>query len=184
MIRWMSFSILLLTVVAVSLGEEPAAGLVTVKLRVTGLFQPDRVQDLRDVMELIPDAKLVSVDYDNAEAVFEYDPRIAFNKTPPEKFAERLDNAVRMNSRSTFTIKPLSTTPKEKLEHVEIGVLGLDCKGCALGAYEAVAKIDGVVQATVSFKDELLKAKIDPEKTNREALEAALMRIRVELKKP
>lgn len=163
---------------------EPTTNLATIKVRVTGLFQPDREQDLREVMELIPDAKLVSVDYANAEAVFEYDPQTSFNKATPDKFPERLDNAVRTNSRSTFGVKPLSTTPKEKLQRIEIGVVGLDCKGCALAAYEAVARIDGVEQATASFKDGLVTAKFDPEKTNREALEAALMKARVELKKP
>jgi copper chaperone CopZ len=164
--------------------DEPNPELATIKLRVTGLFQPDREQDLREVMLKIPAAKLVSIDYANAEAVFEYDPQKSFDKAKPDKIPERLDNAVRTNSYSTFGIKPLSTTSKEKLQRVEIGVVGLDCKGCALAAYESVARIEGVVQATASFKDGLVSAKFDPEKTNREALEAALMKARVELKKP
>lgn len=174
---------LLVTSSALGSADEPT-GLATIKVRVTGLFQPDREQDLREVMLLIPDAKLVSLDYANAEALFEYDPKTSFNKATPDKFPERLDNAVRTNSRSTFGVKPLSTTPKEKLQRIEIGVVGLDCKGCALAAYEAVARIDGVEQATASFKDGLVTAKFDPEKTNRDALEAALVKARVELTKP
>jgi copper chaperone CopZ len=164
--------------------DEPTAELARIKVRVTGLFQPDRERDLREVMLLVPEAKLVSIDYANAEAVFEYDPLKSFNKPTPANFPERLDNAVRTNSHSTFGIKPASSTPKEKLQKIEIGVLGLDCKGCALAAYESVARVDGVEQATASFKDGLVTAKFDPEKTNREALVAALERARVELKKP
>ena len=156
----------------------------TIKLRVTGLFSPDREADLREVMLKIPDAKLVSIDYANAEALFEYDPTKSFDKAKPDKIPERLDNAVRTNSYSTFSIKPLSSTPKDKLQKIEIGVVGLDCKGCALAAYECVARIEGVDQATVSFKDGLVTAKFDPEKTNRAALEEALTKARVELKKP
>lgn len=177
-------SVLGIVFAGVSRGAEPTTDLATIKVRVTGLFQPDREQDLREVMLLIPDAKLLSIDYANAEAVFEYDPKTSFNKATPDKFPERLDNAVRTNSRSTFGIKPASTTPKDKLQRIEIGVVGLDCKGCALAAYESVARVDGVEQATASFKDGLVTAKFDPERTNREALEAALVKARVELKKP
>lgn len=159
--------------------QEPA----TIKLRVMGLFSPDRETDLREVMLKIPDAKLLSIDYANAEVVFEYDPTKSFEKAKPEKIPERLDNAVRTNSYSTFSIKPLSTTPKDKLQKCAIGVVGLDCKGCALAAYESVARIEGVEQATASFKDGLVTARFDPEKTNRGALEEALTKARVELKK-
>ncbi len=166
----------------VSQSQEPAPP-ATIKLRVNGLFSPDREADLREVMVQIPDARLLSIDYANAEAVFAYEANKSFDKAKPEKIPERLDNAVRTHSRSTFSIKPLSTTPKEKLQAVEIGVVGLDCKGCALAAYESVARIEGVEQATASFKDGLVTAKFDPEKTNRGALEEALTKARVELKK-
>ena len=181
--RLITVALVLASLASVSRGKEPTPELVKIKLRVTGLFSPDREQDLRDVMLKITDARLISIDYANAEAVFEYDPLKAFDKAKSDKIPERLDNAVRTNSFSTFSIKPLSATPKEKLQRIEIGVVGLDCKGCALAAYEAVAKIDGVDQATCSFKDGLVTAKFDPEKTNREALEAALVKARVELKK-
>ena len=62
-------------------------------------------------------------------------------------------------------------------------MFGLDCKGCALAAYESIAKLDGVEQATVNFKVGLVTAMIDPKKTDRAALEAALKQKQVELKK-
>ena len=171
-------------IAGVSQAQEPTTESATIKLRVTGLFSPDREQDLREVMLLIPDATLKSIDYAAAEAVFEYNPQKSFDKAKPDKIPERLDNALRTHSRSTFGIKPLSTTPADKLQAVEIGVVGLDCKGCALAAYESVARLDGVVQATASFKTGLVTAKFDPEKTNRTALEEALTKAQVALKKP
>ncbi|QDU27293.1 Heavy-metal-associated domain protein [Anatilimnocola aggregata] len=153
-------------------------------LRVTGLFAPDREADLRELMMLIPDVALVSVDYLQAEAVFEYEPNKAFDKAKPDKIPERIDNAIRTNSRGTFGAKPLSGLAKDKLQNVDISVVGLDCKGCALAAYESVAKVDGVERATASFKTGLVTARFDPAKTDRAALEAALVKARVELKKP
>lgn len=182
--KYFNLLLVLAGFVSAASAQDRPAETAAIKLRVTGLFSPDRVNDLKQVMSLIPDARLVSVDYNQAEAVFEYDANKSFDKAKPDKIPERLDNAVRTGSRSTFGIKPLSMTPKDKLQTIEIGVLGLDCKGCALGAYESVAKIDGVDQATVDFKEGIVKAHIDPEKTNRETLEAALVRARVELKKP
>jgi copper chaperone CopZ len=63
-------------------------------------------------------------------------------------------------------------------------VLGLDCKACALAAYESIAKIDGVEQATASFRDGLVTARIDPARTSRAALEEILKKRGVTLKGP
>ena len=170
-------------IVAFAADEKPAV-LQDFKYRVTGLFAPDRVEDLRKLVAQLPDVKLVSVDYKSAEAVFSYDPAKLGGGGKPEKAMERLDNLVRNASRSTFGIKPLCTTPRDQLTLIEVGVLGLDCKGCAFAAYEAVAKLDGVEQATASFKIGLVTALIDPKKTDRAAIEAALKQRQVELKKP
>ena len=62
-----------------------------------------------------------------------------------------------------------------------IGVAGLDCKGCAYGAYRTLAKIDGVERATVYFKQWIVTARVDPSKTNREALVAALKKAEVDV---
>ena len=150
------------------------------KHRVTGLFQPDRVDDLRKVVAPLPDVTLVSVDYKSAEAVFNYD-AAKLGGGKPEKALEHLDNLIRNASRSTFGIQPLSATPREKLTPVEINVFGLDCKACALVAYEAVAKIDGVEQATASFKEGRVTALIDGTKTRRESLVEALKKAHVEI---
>ncbi len=156
----------------------------TAKHRVTGLFSREREEDLREAMKSIADVALVSIDFDVAEATFSYDPaKICQKKNPtPKEVLERLDNLLKQSSRHTFGAAPLCETPREKLTRVEIGVLGLDCKGCALGAYESISKIEGVAQATVSFKESLLTALIDPSKTSREALIDALKKRQVKLK--
>ncbi len=157
---------------------EPAS----IKHRVTGLFSPDREDDLREILkDKLPDVKLVSIDFPTSEAAFTYDAAKLFPGAKPEQIQERFDNLLRSVSSSTFGIAPLCTTPRDKLTRIEIPVIGLDCKACCLAAYEAIYKIDGVEQATVSFKEGKVTALIDPEKTNRKALEEALKNRRVEL---
>jgi len=65
---------------------------------------------------------------------------------------------------------------------VNISIAGLDCTGCSYGAYLAVYKIDGVENATASFKEGAVTAWIDPNKTNRAALEEALTKRGVTVK--
>lgn len=169
----------ILTLVASAADEKPSS-LQEFRHRVTGLFQPDRTNDLQKLVAQLPDVKLVSVDFAASEAVFSYD-AATLGGGKPEKVLERLDNLVRTASRATFGIKPVCPTPHDKLTSVEISVLGLDCKGCALSAYEAVAKIDGVEQATASFREGRVNALIDGTKTKRESLVEALKKARVEV---
>jgi hypothetical protein len=150
-------------------------------LRVLGLFSPDRVKDLRESFAQIPDVKLVSVDFDFAEIVIEFVGVKAFPYFPPKDYPAALDGKLAPASSHTFHVKPRSTAKRSKLKTVVIPVAGLDCKGCALAAYEAVARVDGVEQATASFKELQVTALIDPDRTNRDALEAALRRAEVQV---
>jgi len=177
----MHFALLSAALCLLAADDKPAMP-QTVRHQVTGLFSPDRVDDLREAMVEMPDIKLISVEYDKAEAVFEYDPAKAFVGAKPDQVVERFNNTLRGVTRGTFGIKPLAALPPDKLQRIEISVVGLDCKGCSLGAYEAVYKLDGVERATASFKTGLVIALVDPTKTNRAALEEALKQRRVELK--
>jgi copper chaperone CopZ len=161
--------------------DDSPAELPTTKHRVLGLFSPDRQDDLREVVKKLPDVRVVSIDFDHAEAVFAYDPAKLFKDAKPEQVPERFDQLLRSVSASTFGIKPLCTTPRDKLTRVEIPIVGLDCKGCCLAAYEAISSLDGVVQATASFKEGRITALIDPAAIDREALEAALKKKGVQL---
>ena len=60
-----------------------------IKHRVTGLFSPDRKDDLREVLQKLPDVKLVSLDYESSEVTFEYDPAKLFTGAKPEQHFER-----------------------------------------------------------------------------------------------
>jgi copper chaperone CopZ len=155
-----------------------------IKHQITGLFAPEREQDLREVFATIPQVKLISIDFKNAEATLEYDPAKAFPNAKPEEVLQRLDNLVKSASYHTFGVKPLRTTPLEKLKLIEIPVAGLDCKACCLATYEAVARLDGVERATASFREGRVTALIDPQKTDREKLEAALKRLGVAFNAP
>ena len=174
-----------LTLLAVLLALPHAAafaGEVTVRYRVTGLFQPDLEDDLLEVAKSLDKVKLVAVNYDTTVATFAYDPDSQeFKNTKPDQVRTRIDNLLRNASAGTFTLRPLSDFPREKLQGVRIGVAGLDCKGCAYAAYLAVYDIPGVEQATVSFKDGVVAAWIDPGRTSRAALEAALKKKEIEV---
>jgi hypothetical protein len=151
-------------------GDRP----ITARHQVTGLFAPDRALDLREVFAKIPEVELKDLDFKLAEATLVYTPAKAFPGAKPAQCIERLDNLVRNASAHTFGIKPLRTTPLDRLTWIDIGVAGLDCKACALAAYESVYRLDGVECATVDFRAGRLTALIDPAKTDRTKLAAAL----------
>jgi copper chaperone CopZ len=152
--------------------------------RITGLFSREREDDLRDVVKKMTGVTLVGIDFDRGEATFTYDPRKLFKDSKEKDWLERFDNLLKSNSSHTFGARPVCTIPTEKLTRVEIGVVGLDCKGCCLAAYESISKLDGVEQATASFREGRVTALIDSEKTTRAALEEALKKRGVTLRAP
>ena len=177
-------AILCLLACAVFAADEKPAPPQNFTHRITGLFSLDRETILRTALEKLPDIKLVSVDFDHAEAVFTYDPAIAFKGTKPDDVTKRFDDHIRSETHSTLGIAPLIATPRDKLTRIEIAAIGCDCKACCLAAYEIVAKIEGVTQAAVNFHESKISALIDPEKTNRAALEDALKKREVQVRTP
>lgn len=168
--------ILLLAVPAI--GAEP----MTLKARVYGLFMPNREADLREVLKQWPEVELVHVDFATSEAEFKIDADKLFPKVKPTDVLNQLDNKLRSATLSTFGLKPLSTVPRDQLQKVEIPVVGLDCKACSFACYEIVARLEGVEQATASFKDGRVTALIDPKRTDKSKLEAALKQRNVVVK--
>jgi hypothetical protein len=153
-----------------------------VKHQITGLFAPDREADLREACAKLPDIKLLRVDFASAEATFDYNPAKAFPNTKPAQIVERFDALLKSVSNHTFGVKPLRTTPRDRLRQIEIPVAGLDCKACCLAAYEAIYRLDGVELATASFRDGRVTALIDPAKTDRAKLGAALKKRGVDVR--
>ena len=145
-----------------------------VTYRLTGLFAPDGEKDLREAFKALPDFKLIAVSFDDAEVTIEFVPGKLFPGQKPERVTELVHDKVRSVTHATFGIKPRRTVTKDKLRQVTIPVAGCDCKACCLAAYEAVAAIDGVEQATASLKDGRVTARIDPSKTDQGKLEEAL----------
>ena len=155
--------------------------------RLVGLSAPEREPDLREVLKAVPDVQFVSLDAAKAEVTLRFDAEKLFlpakSKTPPapEKLLERLNNLVSGASKNTFTLTARSTVSADKLTKVEISIGVLDCKGCRYAAYQSIAKLAGVERATVSATPSAVIAWIDATMTNREALEDALKKARVEL---
>jgi copper chaperone CopZ len=156
----------------------------TIKHQITGLFMKEREQDLREAVAKIPHVKLVSIDFANAEATFEYDPAQAFPGAKPGQIVERFDTLLRNASTHTFGVKPLRSASLEKLKLIEISVAGLDCKACSLAAYEAIYKLPGVERATASFREGRVTALVDPDQIDRTRLEEALKKRGVQVNAP
>jgi copper chaperone CopZ len=169
---------------AVRAADDKPAQPQTISCRITGLCCPKREDDLRETVKRMADVKLLGIDFKNAEATLAYDPAQLFPNAPAKEVAERFNKMLGTASVNTFAVNPAPRAPKDKLKLVEIPVVGLDCKGCCLGAYEAIYKIEGVEHATASFKDGRVTALIDPAKTDRSTLEAALKQRGVALKAP
>jgi copper chaperone CopZ len=183
------FSVLAPCLIATCAFAEEA----TAQYRLTGLFQPDRVADLRRQAGTLStgekdsptEVRLVDVNYDTSVVTFAYDPASKpFKGAAAEKVREQISVLVRKASKNTFDVFLLTTLQPGQQQELRIAVAGLDCKGCAYGAYRAVAAIEGVARATVSFQEGRLTAWIDPAKTNQEALVAALEKARVDVVKP
>lgn len=164
--------------------EPPVTAARGVKHQVTGLFSRDRVDDLRQLFAKLPQFKLIEIDFDKAEITVDYDAEKEFAGATSEQVIERFDSLVRQASNHTFGIKPLCTLPNERLSFIEIGIVGLDCKACCLGAYKAIYRLPGVERATASFKERRVTAMIDSQKTNRAELETALKQRGVQLRLP
>jgi copper chaperone CopZ len=152
--------------------------------RVTGLFDASRETVLREALAELPDLTLIDINFAEAEVTLEFDPQKLFPGQKPERVTELVSDKVRAATHHTFAIKPRRTIARDKLEAVTIPAFGCDCKACCLAAYEAVAAVDGVYQATASFKDSRVTALFDPTKTDRAKLEEALRKKGVDLGKP
>jgi hypothetical protein len=180
-------AVLLGLIICISSASLPAEE-QTSQYRIIGLFSPDRQKDLRNVMEDVPEMKLVSLDYDNALVTLRYDVKEIVPEFNPKKplpdiqIEEHLDKLLLKASDGTFGLNPLSSVPKEKQTKLDIDIGILDCKGCRYGAYLAAIKLPGVEQAVVGTDRSVLTAWIDPAKTDRASVEAGLTRARVELK--
>ncbi len=165
--------------------DTPESERTPIKHQITGLFLPEREQDLKDLFkqhaDKFPGINLVSIDFANAEVTFDYDPAKVFPGAKPEQIVERFDNLLRDATRHTFGVKPLCPVERDKLKRVEIPVVGLDCKACSLAAYEMVYKLKGVEMATASFKTGKVTAWIDSEKIDQAEIEMVLKQRGVQL---
>jgi hypothetical protein len=162
---------------------EPKVERIT--YRAIGLFSPEREKALRAGFDdLSPDFKLVSVNFNEAEITVEFSPAKLWPGQKPERVAELVNDKVRQATSHTLGVKPRRDVPRDKLKTVTIQARGCNCAACNLAAYEIVAGVEGVYQATASFKDERISALIDPTKTDQVKLEDALRKRGVDVGPP
>ncbi len=153
---------------------KPSTSTTTATFRVIGLFSPDRIDDFKKAMKELPEITLVALDFQTTDATFRYDPAKAFPGVKAEQIVQNFDEQVRGKTLGMFGIKANAAISRDKLQRLEIATLRIDCKACSLAAYESIARLEGVEQATVSFKEGQVVAWIDPAKTSRGKLETAL----------
>lgn len=170
MLRVACLAILIIASAALFAGD--AEGPRNFTHRVTGLCFPERVDELKAALKDHEHVKLLNVNYERAEIEVSYNPK-RFSR-------EQIGHSI---GGKGFGVKA-SLVPWEKLRKVDIEVIGLDCKGCCLGTYNVLNRVEGVEQATVDLKNGRIQAMIDPEKTNQKALEQALKKGNVKLKNP
>ena len=187
----MKSTLALIPALLIGLAAGPAsAAEARVKCRITGLFQPDRVDDLRrqggTLRYVDGDAstefKLVAVDYENVEAIFAYDPNArALKGARQEQVRERIDQVLRRTRGAPS--RPSRRAPCRPIAGKRSGSASSasTARGVASAAYRALAKIDGVERATVDLKKGVVTAWVDPSKTDRAALVAALKKAYVNL---
>lgn len=158
--------------------------------RILGLSAPEREPDLRATLKAIPEVELVHIDHEKTVVTLRYDPSALFLNENPKKplkredIDKRLDAKLRSASRGSFSLRPLCSIPQEELERLSIRILIPDCKGCRLGTYNSIARLDGV--EWVRFGDDFseLIAWIDPKRTNRATLIEKMKKDRIEFPNP
>lgn len=175
---------LLLAGTAAAQDKKPVPKPERITYRITGLFDASREAALREAFAELSDFKVIGIDFAEAEVTLEFDPAKLYPGQKPERVAELVSDKVRGATHGTFAIKPRRTVARDKLQSVTIPAFGCDCKACSLAAYEAVASVDGVYQATANLKDGRVTALFDPAKTDRAKLEEALRKKGVDLGKP
>lgn len=140
----------------------------TLRLRVHGLFVPERVDAFREFLEAIPEVRLLSLDFETAEVTIQFaaDSEM-FRNANTEQITERLNNHVRQQSMGLFSVIAPGSIANTDLQRLEFEIIGLDCLACSLAVHDILASADGVVHAKASFRDGRAAAWIDPRKTDR-----------------
>jgi copper chaperone CopZ len=176
---------LVLSSVVMADDKKPEPKTEHITYRVIGLFSKDREKALRSGFDdLAPDFKLTSVNFDEAEITVEFSPAKLWPGQKPERVAELVNDKVRQATSHTLGVKSRRDIARDKLKTVTIQARGCNCAACNLAAYEIVAAVDGVYQATASFKEERITALIDPTKADQAKLEEALRKRGVDVGPP
>jgi copper chaperone CopZ len=148
------------------------------RYRLTSLFDPERADDFRAFMgENFPEVKVLELSVELGEVTLVFDPRKLKPFQPagtPEVARQRLSFLMRGASRGMFDVLPVLDVPLEEMAEARIPVQGLDCRGCSYGAHLAIARLEGVAQATASFKLGEVRVRFDRRKTSLQALEETL----------
>lgn len=154
----------------------------TITCRVRGLYAEDRLAHFRSLLTALPQVRLQQLDFETTEAVIAYDPECDLLRgANAQQVRERLSQQLETLSRHHYQLMPLETLSRAQQEQAEFTIVGLDCPSCSLAAYEILMRTEGVQTAWASFHDRRATAWIDPTRTSRDKLLAALKQQHVTL---
>jgi copper chaperone CopZ len=141
-----------------------------ITVRVLGWFDDQRIEDFKQLIKPITEARLAQVDSAVSTATFWLDGQSElFRNATPQQQLERLDQKVRQATEHTIKLAALkSDSPSLQAENFKIQ--GLDCRACSMAVAEILQSVEGVHWARASFGNGQATAWIDPNQTDRQAL--------------
>jgi len=141
-----------------------------ITVRVLGWFDDQRIEDFKQLIKPITEARLAQVDSAVSTATFWLDGQSElFRNATPQQQLERLDQKVRQATEHTIKLAALkSDSPSLQAENFKIQ--GLDCRACSMAVAEILQSVEGVHWTRASFGNGQATAWIDPDQTDRQAL--------------
>jgi hypothetical protein len=171
-----------------SLGAAPAGSVkLTLTSRLQGLHGDERKADLKRALAEMPEVQMEKLDAERQEVTLACDmtrlyPQSALNHKPTEEqLRQQVDNTLRRVSHGSFTLKPISAVPGDKLVRHEVAVTLQDCPPCRTFAYNTAAKVDGVEKAAFDAKANKLVVWMDPAKGDLKPVLEALEKAKIEM---
>ncbi len=170
--------------------EQPEPAVVNVSfrdedvvtVRVEGLFVPERCDSFAALFSEIPEARLLQLDYQLATALVAWAADAQqFSGATPEQVVERLNQTIRSQSQGLFAVRQPGECPDERLQRIDIQVVGLDCMACSLALHDILAREKGVEYVQASFRMGVVSAWIDESVIGPEQLREALQKRNVTL---
>ncbi len=160
-----------------------------VTYRLVGLSAEERVPELRQRLQAMPEVQLIRLDLERHEITLAYHHARLYPGAPAnhrvtdDQLREQISQALRRASYGMFSLRPVLGELRDKLHKAEIEVLIPDCECCRLCVYRSAMDVEGVEHATVDVPTGRLTLWLQPDMTDLTPVREALEKARVEFPK-